>query len=127
MSNSFPAPPSNWELGSVSYSAVLPAPTLQPGAALDFGAGVRSLLAYSVPILGVVFVFDVPGSFGTFDQAAVEGDFAQAVTAVCGVLASMSGAVLADLQSEVVITRTWSWTTGVSSVSTSDTMTYPSS
>jgi hypothetical protein len=125
MSNSFPVPPGDWQLSQVRYSAVLPAPELQPGAPLDFGAGVHGQLAYNVPVLSVVFTFDVPGSFGTYDQGTVEAGLAQAVTGVCGVLASMSGAALADLQAQVTITRAWTWAAGTSSVATSDVMTYP--
>jgi hypothetical protein len=125
MSNSFPSPPSGWQLESVSYQAVLPHPEAQPGGPVDFGAGVTTHLTYSVPVLGLVFVFTEPGSFGAFDQVAVEAELASAITAVCGVLAAMSGAVLADLQSQVTVTRTWQWNNGDSGVSTSDTMTYP--
>jgi hypothetical protein len=125
VANSFPAPPANWELASVSYSTVLPKPVMQPSAPLDFGAGVTGQLTYSVPVLGAVFSFDVPGSFGAYDQAAVEGALAQAITAVCQVLASMSGTALADLQAQVRVTRAWTWATGASSVVTQDEMTYP--
>jgi hypothetical protein len=125
MSNSFPAPPGGWQLSQASYSAVLPAPELRPGAPLDFGAGVHGQLAYNVPVLSVVFTFDVPGSFGAYDQGSVEAGLAQAVTGVCGVLASMSGAALADLQAQVTITRAWTWTAGAVSVGTQDTMAYP--
>jgi hypothetical protein len=104
---------------------VLPKPVMQPGAPLNFSADVTSQLTYSVPVLGVMFTFDTPGSFGTYDQAAVETDFAQAITAVCGVLASMSGVALADLQAQVTVTRAWTWTTGTSNVITQDAMAYP--
>jgi hypothetical protein len=126
VSNSFfPAPPANWELAAVSYSTVLPTPVMQAGAALDFGAGVHGQLTYSVPVLGAVFAFDTPGSFGAYDQGAVEGALAQAVTAVCQVLASMSGTALADLQAQVTVTRAWTWASGTSSVVTQDEMAYP--
>jgi hypothetical protein len=125
MANSFPPPPSGWQLAQVSYQAVLPHPEAQPGAPADFGAGVSTYLTYSVPVLGLVFVFTEPGSFGAFDQAAAEAQLASAVTAVCSVLAGMSGAALADLQSQVTVTRTWEWQAGANAVSTSDAMAYP--
>lgn len=125
MANSFPAPPGNWELESVAYSAVLPAPVLEPGSALDFGAGVTGHLVYSVPVLGLVFTFGTPGSFGAYDQDTVEAGLKQAVTGVCEVLAAMSGAALADLQAQVTVTRSWTWTSGDVSVGTADTMAYP--
>jgi hypothetical protein len=125
VSNSFPAPPANWELASISYATVLPRPALQPGAPLDFGAGVTGQLTYSAPVLGVMFTFDTPGSFGTYDQATVETDFAQAITSVCGVLSSMSGVALATLQAQVTVSRAWTWTAGGNSVTTQDAMAYP--
>ena len=125
MANSFPPPPGGWALAQVSYSAVLPAPTLQPGSALDFGAGVSGHLVYSVPVLGTVFGFDVPGTFGAYDQATVEAGLKQAITGVCTVLADMSGTALATLQAEVTVTRQWTWASGGVSVMTSDTMAYP--
>jgi hypothetical protein len=125
MSNSFPPPPSGWQLAQVSYQAVLPHPDARPGGPLDFGAGVHGQLAYNTPVLSMVFAFDTPGSFGAFDQAAVESGFAQAITGVCQVLASMSGAALAGLQAQVTVTRSWNWAAGASGVTTADTMAYP--
>lgn len=125
MANSFPPPPSGWQLAQVSYQAVLPHPEARPGGPFDFGAGVSAYLTYSVPVLGLVFAFTEPGSFGAFDQAAVEAELASAVTAVCGVLAGMSGAPLADLQAQVSVTRAWEWRNGTSAVSTADAMAYP--
>lgn len=126
MANSFPPPPSGWQLAQVSYQAVLPHPEAQPGGPLDFGAGTAAYLTYSVPVLGLVFVFGTPGQFGAFDQAAVEADFAQAITSVCSVLAGMSGAALAGLQSQVTVTRAWEWRSAAGdAVSTTDAMTYP--
>lgn len=125
MTNSFPPPPSGWQLAQVSYQTVLPHPDLQAGAPLDFGTGVTTQLAYSVPVLGLVFTFSTPGQSGAFDQTAAESGLAGAVTQVCTVLAGMSGVPLADLQAQVTVTRSWTWTAGASSVAVTDTMTYP--
>lgn len=126
MANSFPAPPSGWQLAQVSYQATLPQPELQVGAALNFGAGVTTYLSYSVPVLGLVFAFGTPGTTGNFDQSAVEGALANAVTAVCQVLSNMSGVALATVQAGVVISRTWEWRTPAGdAINTSDTVSYP--
>jgi hypothetical protein len=125
VASNFPPPPSGWQLAQVSYQATLPHPDGQPGGPLDFGAGVHGQLAYNTPVLSVVFTFGTPGSFGAFDQAAAEARLASAVTGVCGVLAGMSGAALADLQAQVTVTRTWQWQNSAGAVSTTDAMTYP--
>jgi len=125
MANNFPAVPGGFALSQLSYQAVLPHPDAQPGGPIDFGAGVNSYLTYSVPVLGLVFTFTEPGSFGAFNQAAVEGGLAAAITGVCEVLTSMSGVALATLQAQVTVTRSWEWQNGTSSFSTQDTMAYP--
>lgn len=125
MANSFPVPPTGWQLSQVSYQAVLPHPDLQAGAALDFGTGTTTLLTYSVPVLGLAVVFATPGSFGTFDQTTIEAGLTNAITGVLNVLANMSGVALATLESQVTVTRIWEWiSSDGTAVTTSDTMTY---
>ena len=126
MSNSFPAVPGGFALAQVSYQAVMPRPDLVPGTSLDFGAGVSTQLSYMTPVIGLVFSFTAPGSFGSFDQAAVEAALSGAVTQILQVLAGMSGAALAGLQSQTSVIRTWEWQNGTGAAfATQDTMAYP--
>lgn len=126
MSNHFPAMPTDLQVLQLSYLALLPAVTIQPGSVLDYGPQVNGQLVYTVPNLGASFTFTAPGQLGTFDQDIFEAELAASITAVCQVLSSMSGVVLAALQKQVTVRRNWSWSdpTGFSALF-EDTMTYP--
>ena len=126
MTNSFPSPAADMQLASVEYLAMLPGVTIQPGSALDYGSGVRGQLTYTVPNLGAAFTFAVPGSFGTFDQAAFETALKNSVGAVLGVLSGMSGEAVATLQGQVEVRRNWAWTNAAGyQLAWQDTMAYP--
>lgn len=126
MTNNFPPPSTGLNLASVSYLAILPDVSIQPGSALDYGAGVNSQLTYTVPNLGAVFTFTTPGQFGNFDQAAFETALASSVTSVIEVLGGMSGENPATLQTEVEVRRNWLWQDADGyQLTWQDTMTYP--
>ena len=127
MSNSFPAVPADLALASIEYDVAFPAPG-QAATGLTF-TGVTPILAgmgaFAVGSLAL-FVFDTPGSFGTFDQTTAETALAALVTDACQFLADASGEALAAVQASVTVTRRWTWTDATANRATyADTMAYP--
>ena len=135
MSNSFPSLPSDLLLAQIQYT--LPAlSTLYdtPPVVYGFtggnsvgsgGISVQVELGNNPPIC-VIFSFDTPGSFGTFDQTAAETAVAAVVTDICQLMADWELTTLAAIQATVTVPRTWTWTDSAGySLTYADTMTYP--
>lgn len=139
MSNNFPAVPNAFALASIVYSATFfPSPATNQGLpvsaqppvapAMSFTGVATTVTGISAFNLGslVVFAFETPGSFGTFDQAAAEAQVSLLLSDCCQFLVDATGQALAAIQADVTVSRHWTWTDGAgNAISYADTMTYP--
>lgn len=124
MSNHFPAVPADLGLASIFYSVSFPTPF--GDSPLNFTGGENSFGPFTNSGSGPAFNFDTPGTFGTFDQDAIEAVIATSVTNCCQALSEMSGVALATVQADVRVTRNWVWRdTDGFLLNYQDAMTYP--
>jgi len=129
VANNFPAVPSGLLLTSVEYAAsfgqasqATPAALSFTGTSIQFGGAFNALGGGSA----VEYVFNTPGTFGSFDQTTAEANIKTLMTNACQVLVTITGIPLATIQAAVSISRRWTWTDAAGSRAVfTDTLTYP--
>lgn len=114
MANSFPIP----AVASIQYY-------------VDLGAlseGIASVAAGRIQI--IAFTFTPAGSYGTFDQGAVEAGIASMLNGMCAAWGAVTGLTTAAVQAAVTVTRVWTFANPVLGTAgpqftLTDQMTYP--
>ena len=115
MSNSFPPVPTDFDLLAITYTLTgLPsagtgniAYTFTGGYVGGVNNGVGPDSGSGNP--SVQFVFDTPGSFGTFDQTDVEVVVTALFNDFCQTAADSVGQTLAEVQIACAVERQWTW------------------
>lgn len=126
MTNNFPTPPTDVQLRSVSYTMNFGAITLTPGDSLTFTGGSTNLFGAVVGLGnagGLMFSFDTPGSFGSFDQTTIESGMMKIGMDIFQLMSDLTGQSIPSLSANFSVERTWTWVDAAGNTATyTDTM-----